>query len=177
MFFFSYRLHIYFFCSLCIFRGLAYSIIVSHVKFVLVAIPMNFPFHFIHIPYFVAITNAHNHQQINDAFWFIHMELISFVSILIRCFETAALVANGFHLCVCLMCVANGMEMHGKTKPYRNMMNILNENTRCDEIIILFSNHLWWNVAYWRFYSGLIYLTRFTDIHSNGRIGIRDMKY
>lgn len=31
-------------------------------------------------PFFLPITNAHNHQQINYAFWFIHMEFISLAS-------------------------------------------------------------------------------------------------
>lgn len=91
----------------------------------------NFPFHFIfHIP--LAITNAHNHQQINDAFWFIHMELISFVSILIRCFETL-LFASEF---IYELNVANGNAW--KTKPYRNT----DEHTQWTPAVMKLSFHL-----------------------------------
>lgn len=105
-----------------IFRGLAYiECILIHVNLSL----LRFQWISHSISYSIARTNAHNHQQINDAFWFIHMELISFVSILIRCFETL-LFASGF---IYELDVANGNAW--KTKPYRNMMNILNEHPLC----------------------------------------------
>lgn len=72
----------------------------------------------------------------------------------------ALLLANGFrYVCIYVFerCCMNGNGNAWKTKTIskHDEHTQWTLNTRCDEIIILFCN-LWWNVAYWRFYSGLI---------------------